>query len=109
MNILERVKNRLGGADASDELLTELITTVTDRLCIRLGEDTLPDVFISVCADAVVKMYRRLYYEGISSEGVANISTSFVEDILAEYAQEIGEWKLAKSNSAGSGRTVRFL
>lgn len=109
MDILERVKNRISDAEASDELLTELITTVTDRLCIRLGESTLPDVFASICVDAVVKMYRRMYYEGISSEGVANISTSFVEDILAEYAQEIGEWRLSKSNSSGSGRTVRFL
>lgn len=109
-NLLERVKVRLGGAEVEEGFLDELITTVRARLCIRLGENQLPNIFDSVCVDATIKMFRRVYYEGISSEGVANISTSFVEDILNEYAQEIGEWKLRKSNGeTGSGRIVRFL
>ena len=60
--------------------------------------------------DAVVKMYRRTYYEGISSEGVANISTSFVEDILDEYAEEIARYRDQQANGAGgSGKVVTFL
>lgn len=69
----------------------------------------LPNLFESICVDAVVKMYRRTYYEGISSEGAANISTTFVDDVLSEYAQEIGDWKTQQANVGGSGKVVRFL
>lgn len=107
--MLERVKKRLDGENVKDDALEELITTVKDRLCIRLGESTLPEPFNSICVDAAVKMYRRTYYEGISSEGAANITTSFVDNILNEYEQEISDWKEQKTNASGSGRVVRFL
>ena len=68
-----------------------------------------PNLFESICVDAVVKMYRRTYYEGISNEGAANISTTFVDDVLAEYAQEIGDWKTQQANTGGSDKVVRFL
>ena len=107
MSILDRVKRRLPEADQT--LLEEYIQTMEDRICIRLGENALPDAFASVCVDAVVKMYRRTYYEGISSESVANISNSFYEDFLAEYDQEISKWKENKANTEGSGRYIHFL
>ena len=37
------------------------------------------------------------------------MSTSFVEDILSEYDDEIAAWKEKKANAGGSGRVVRFL
>lgn len=109
MEILERVKVRLSGETVEDGQLQEMIQTVSDRLCIRLGEETLPAVFMSVCTDAVIKMYRRIYYEGISTENTGSLSTAFVEDVLAEYAGEIFDWKSRKANASGSGRTVHFL
>lgn len=109
MEILDRVRLRIPKEEASEDLLLDYIDTISDRLCIRLGVDSLPDVFSSICADAAIKMYRRIYYEGISSEGSANISTSFVEDILAEYNSEISEYKNCQSNKGGSGRTVHFI
>ena len=54
-------------------------------------------------------MIRRIYYEGISSEGVANISTSFVDDILAEYADEISDWKSAQAESGNTNKVVTFI
>lgn len=109
MGLLERVRLRIPEDTVSDEILEEYIATVSDRLLLRLGAETLPVPFESICVDAVVKMYRRTYYEGISSEGVAELSTSFVENILAEYSDEIGEWKNSHANISGTGRTVRFL
>ena len=105
--ILNRVKARI--PDAEEGLARACTETASDRLCLRLGVDLLPRLFHSICADAAVKMYRRLYYEGISSEGAANISTTFVDDILAEYASEIPSWRERNSNSEGSGKAVRFL
>lgn len=109
MEMLERVKKRISDAMLKDEVLEEYISTISDRLCLRLGVGALPNLFESICVDAVVKMYRRTYYEGISSEGAANISTTFVDDVLSEYAQEIGDWKTQQANVGGSGKVVRFL
>lgn len=107
--LLKRLKLRLPEQKLNDEQLQEYITTVSDRLCLRLGADSLPPLFNSVCVDATVKMIRRIYYEGISSEGVANISTSFVDDILAEYADEISDWKSTQAESGNSKKVVSFL
>ena len=109
MELLERVKIRLAGESVDDQQLLEIIQAISDRLCIRLGEDVLPAIFTSICIDAVVKMYRRIYYEGVSSENSGSLSTTFVEDVLAEYAGEISDWKSRKANTSGSGRVVHFL
>ena len=54
-------------------------------------------------------MHRRAYYEGITSEGAANISTTFVDDVLSEYADEIALYREQQSNSSGSGKVVHFI
>lgn len=109
MDILQRVRVRITDPNVSDELLNEYIQTIMDRLCLRLGAETLPAVFDSVCVDAVIKMVRRTYYEGISSESVANLSTSFVEDILSEYDREISDWKNNRDDTDGNNKAVHFL
>lgn len=107
--MLNRLKNRLPDSTLSDAQLEEYLQTMSDRLCLRLGVELLPALFSSICVDATVKMVRRTYYEGISSEGVANISTAFVDDILAEYADEISDWKSAQADSGNSRKVVKFL
>lgn len=106
--LLMRLRTRLPNTELTDNDLLEYLSTVSDRLCLRLGAEELPPLFGSVCVDATVKMIRRIYYEGISSEGVANISTSFVDDILAEYASEIGDWKTTQAESGNSSKVVNF-
>lgn len=106
--LLVRLKTRLPNTELSDCELLEYLSTISDRLCLRLGAEELPPLFGSVCVDATVKMVRRIYYEGISSEGVANISTSFVDDILAEYASEIGDWKTTQAEGGNSNKVVNF-
>lgn len=95
MTILERVKVRLGNEVVADDVLNELIATAKDRLTLRLNVEELPNQFASIVVDVVVKMYRRTYYEGISSENAGNISTSFVDDVLSEYAAEIESYRKA--------------
>lgn len=109
MELIDRIRDRIPESIEDDDFFKEYIQTISDRLCLRLGTEELPKPFESVCVDAVVKMYRRTYYEGISSEGVANISTSFVEDILDEYAEEIARYRDQQANGAGgSGKVVTF-
>ena len=107
--LLMRLKIRLPDTQLTDAQLTEYLTTMSDRLCLRLGADTLPPLFNSICVDATVKMVRRTYYEGITSEAVANINTSFVDDILAEYAGEIDDWKNGQAASGNSKKVVTFV
>ena len=107
--LLVRLKTRLPNTELSDCELLEYLSTISDRLCLRLRAEELPPLFGSVCVDATVKMIRRIYYEGISSEGVANISTSFVDDILAEYADEISDWKATQAESGNTNKVVTFI
>lgn len=110
MDVLTRMRIRIQDDTVPDYLLREYMVTVSDRLCVRLGVDKLPAQFESICVDASIKMYRRTYYEGISSEAAANLSTSFVDDILDEYSQEIGYFRMNRANSgSGSGKVVTFL
>lgn len=107
--LLQRLMIRLPDTQLTNEQLTEYLQTMSDRLCLRLGVETLPPLFNSICVDATVKMVRRTYYEGITSEAVANINTSFVDDILAEYAGEIDDWKNGQAASGNSKKVVTFL
>lgn len=112
-SIKDRVLNRLTHDELShgdrEHLIPELITTITDRLCLRLDTDSLPEVFESIVVEAVVKSYRRTFYEGIASEsdGGGGFSTSFVEDILSEYSTEIQRYR--ENHIASSKRGIKFL
>ena len=107
--LLQRLKIRLPDTQLIDEQLMEYLQTMSDRLCLRLGADTLPALFNSICVDATVKMVRRTYYEGITSERVVNIDTTFADNILAEYADEISDWKTSQADSGNSKKVVTFL
>lgn len=107
--LLARLNLRLPATQLSDDQLQEYLQTISDRLCLRLGADTLPASFNSICVDATVKMIRRIYYEGITSEGVANISTSFVDDILAEYAMEISDYRSSQADAGNGKKVVHFI
>lgn len=104
MNLIERVKTRLTNDEVipEDNVINELILTVADRVNLLLGTDELPEQMNSVVVDAVIKMIRKQYYEGISSESSGSISTSFVDNILAEYSAEIEAYKFGR-------KKVRFI
>lgn len=107
--LLTRLKTRLPDTQLTDAQLTEYLTTMSDRICLRLEADTLPPLFNSICVDATVKMVRRTYYEGITSERIVNIDTTFADNILAEYADEISDWKTSQADSGNSKKVVTFL
>lgn len=102
MTVFERVRLILADEEYSESRIRQYIDTISARLCLRLGVDTLPLLFQPVCADAAVKMHRRYYYEGVSSETDGSVSSSFVDDVLAEYESDIQSYK------DGHG-VVRFL
>lgn len=110
--VKERIAKRLDGEQYNQTIMDEINQTVTDRLCLRLGvtEGAFPSLFQSIAVDACVKVWRKRYYEGITSENIANLSTSFIDDVLAEYADEIDTWLNSRDGDVSSSRkVVRFL
>lgn len=110
--VKDRVNNRMNGETYDDTIMDEVIQTVTDRLCLRLGveETTFPDAFKSVVVDASVKVWRRRYYEGISAEWQSSLKTEFISDVLAEYQEEIDQWlNSSAADQSGNRKVVRFL
>ena len=108
-DILARVKIRLSDeTNVNPLLLSELVQTAIDRINLKVGDVIFNPIFNSIAVDVVIKMYRRLYYEGISSEDADTIRTTFVNDLLAEYGEELASYKkdrLAILNK----KVVRFL
>lgn len=101
--MIDRVKARLLGEKVADEVLEELIWTAKDRVGLRVGEDTYPTKLDSITVEIVVKMYRRLYFEGLVSEGAGGLNQSFIQDIMAEYDNEFSQYMKKKT------RRVKFL
>lgn len=110
MSVQERVRIRLQNEPGAENetLLTELCDLAASRICLRVREQTLPALLESIAADAVIKIWRRWTYEGIASENKGTISTSFVEDILAEYGAEFDAYRESRVSASG-GRRIRFL
>ena len=108
MQVVERVLLRLRNEAVDTEVIEDYAKIITDRLCLRLGVDSLPTAFEGIAADATVKLYRRAYFEGISSEGTEGLTTSFVADVLSEYDAEISAYKENKEKKDGD-RTIYFL
>ena len=107
---IERVLTRLPEAADKQALIEEYIQTITDRLLLRLGGavDKLPALLESIVVDATVKMYRRIYYEGIEQEKAGELTAKFVDDVLAEYAADIAGYLANIANNSES-RVVRFI
>lgn len=105
-DLLLRIQNRIKDESATVETLSEIAQTVSDRVCLRLGTTSVPDLFNSIVVDASVKLYRRTYYEGVSSENDDGITTSFVNDILEEYNAEFEQYK---QNQSAKSNVISFL
>ena len=108
MAVLERVKVRI--PEAKEGVLEEFVTSATDRILLRIGKDELPAKLETIAVEIVTKMYRKMYYEGISSESADTLNVTFVEDIFAEYEEEIKRWMELDDDIEGKNKLkVRFI
>lgn len=108
MAVLERVKVRI--PEAKSDILEELVSSAADRILLRIGKDELPDKLETIAVEIVTKMYRKMYYEGISSESADTLTVSFVEDIFAEYEEEFKRWMELDDEAEGKNKLkVRFI
>ena len=108
MAVLERVKVRI--PEAKEGVLEELVTSATDRILLRIGKDELPTKLETIAVEIVTKMYRKMYYEGITSESADTLTVSFVENIFAEYEEEFKRWIALDDEAEGKNKLkVRFI
>lgn len=108
MAIIDRVKIRI--PEAKDGVLEELIISATDRILLRIGKDELPQKLETIAVEIVTKMYRRMLYEGISSESVDTLNVTFIDDIFAEYDEEFEKWLKRSDEDEGKNKLkVRFI
>ena len=108
MAVLERVKVRI--PEAKSDILEELVSSATDRILLRIGKDELPAKLETIAVEIVTKMYRKMYYEGITSESADTLNVTFVEDIFAEYEEEIKRWMELDDDIEGKNKLkVRFI
>lgn len=108
MAVLERVKVRI--PEAKEGVLEELIISATDRIILRIGKDELPDKLETIAVEIVTKMYRRMMYEGISSESADTLNVTFIDDIFAEYEEEFQRWIKLDDEAEGKNKLkVRFI
>lgn len=115
VDILSRVKNRLDDWEdvPSDAWLAEIVQSLSDRVCMRVGVEKLPVMAASIVVDATVKAVNRRFDEGISSESEGqggSMSLSFVDDLLAEYGRELSMLAVT-AGADGTSRlnVVRFI
>lgn len=108
MAIIDRVKIRI--PEAKDGVLEELIISATDRILLRIGKDELPQKLETIAVEIVTKMYRRMMYEGISSESADTLNVTFIDDIFAEYDEEFEKWLKRSDEDEGENKLkVRFI
>ncbi|QDP43710.1 putative head-tail connector [Streptococcus phage P738] len=108
MAIIDRVKIRI--PEAKDGVLEELIISATDRILLRIGKDELPQKLETIAVEIVTKMYRRMMYEGISSESADTLNVTFIDDIFAEYDEEFEKWLKRSDEDEGKNKLkVRFI
>ncbi|HHD5850813.1 TPA: hypothetical protein ACNYWL_001806, partial [Streptococcus pyogenes] len=63
--IIDRVRVRLADETSlKEELLEELTQTAIDRINLKVGDVVFNPLFNSIAVDVVVKLYRRMYFEG---------------------------------------------
>lgn len=108
MAIIDRVKIRI--PEAKDGVLEELIISATDRILLRINKDELPQKLETIAVEIVAKMYRRMMYEGISSESADTLNVTFIDDIFAEYDEEFEKWLKRSDEDEGENKLkVRFI
>lgn len=115
MDTLSRVKARLDVWEdmPSDVWLKEVIQTLIDRVCMRIGVSDLPVSAESLVVDATVKAVNRRFDEGVTSESEGQggtMAVQFVEDVLAEYDAELSALAdMARAEGTSKLPKVRFL
>ena len=110
MNIIDNLKLKLqiDSSDTSQDKILELFLIDTiKQISLYLEVDVFPEELLFIAEDISVKKYRRLGNEGVTTEKIDVISTTYQKDTdyLNEYLPYL---KTYKANIKGTNR-LRLL
>ena len=105
---LERIKIILGidDDDTKDALITILLDNAINTLCVYLGVDTLPKSLKYIDQELTVYRYNKIGAEGISTEKIGELSTTYSVNDLGRYKDILNMYK---DNNGLSGKKVKFI
>lgn len=104
---LDRIKIVLEIEDDSrDELLTILLENAISTICVFLNVSTFPATLNYIAEELTVSRYRKLGAEGISTEKIDELSTTYSVNDLSRYKDILNIYK--DSNGLG-GKKLKTL
>lgn len=112
-SILERIKILLSinNEDTTkDEVLNILLEQAMDTICIYLGIQDFPNDLDFVAEQMVIVRYNRLGSEGITTEKIDVLSTTYSYNIdeLAPYKKVLDNYSLFNLDNGGGKYNGRF-
>lgn len=108
-DLLDRIKIilKIGTEDKTkDDLLMILLENAVNTVCVYLNVNDIPDNLSFVAEELAVARYRKIGSEGISTEKVEELSTTFSVDDLNRYK---GILNMYKDNNSLGGKKLRTL
>lgn len=105
---LERIKVILGLVDdeSKDTLLTVLLENAINTIVVYLGANDFPAQLNFIAEELTVSRYRKIGAEGISTEKIDEISTTYSVNDLVRYKDVLN---LYKDNNGLSGKKLKTL
>lgn len=100
MDYLARVKT-LTGVFEQDELLTEIIQVVEEKISLYLGLNEVPKPLGWIVVELSVARFNRIGSEGMSSESVDGGTSSYIEDELGQYKHYLNEYMRQNTKNKG--------
>lgn len=100
MDYLSRVKT-LTGVFEQDELLTEIIQVVEEKILLYLGLNEVPNPLGWIVVELSVARFNRIGSEGMSSESVDGGTSSYIEDELGQYKHYLNEYMRQNTKNKG--------
>nr|DAP80540.1 MAG TPA: PORTAL PROTEIN, 15 PROTEIN, HEAD PROTEIN, VIRAL INFECTION, TAILED.2A [Caudoviricetes sp.] len=95
---LDRIKLKLGlEDDAQDDLLSIFIDDASKLICLYISTETLPVNLNFIAEEIAIKRFRKIGSEGLTSESIDVIQSSFESDTLTEYKPLLDEYKKSQS------------
>lgn len=108
MNIFIRVQSILQLEEDKEQQLNEIIQIQYDSLSTLLNTKEVPTQLEYIVVETSIARYNRLGSEGLKSEGIDVISTSFIENLFEPYQAQIQSY-IYNNPTSGKLKKLKLL
>lgn len=92
MDNIKRIQLKLDITDKED-IIKVLFEDAANLICLYIEQAYIPSSLTFIAEDITVKRFRKLGSEGLYSESIDVISSTFESNPLAEYLPILENWK----------------